>query len=154
MDCPKCGVGKLSEVVVPIGRYSTDDKEIEAGLELKVDQCFTCSGIWFDASELEKYLSEDINLLDSPEVDPALKKTLDKKPAQCPRCRVALVKQCAPHNRQVTIDVCKQCKGAWLDSGEIDDVESKNIWTKRKLDATKETIIDRIKRIFGKPEEE
>jgi Zn-finger nucleic acid-binding protein len=49
MDCPKCSIGKLEELIIHF-------RLLKKNYELTVDQCFTCHGVWFDANELESYL--------------------------------------------------------------------------------------------------
>ena len=149
MDCPKCGVGKLQEVTVPFKRYTTEEEQRRHPVEdLAIDQCFTCNSIWFDAGELKTYLTEDINLVDSPDIDPDLEKTFDRKIAKCPRCQVDMVKKPAPVDKQVIMDHCPRCKGSWLDSGEIDRLEANNLWTRRKTKATIQEIGEMLQRLF------
>ncbi len=95
--------------------------------EIKLDQCFVCNGVWFDAGELEKYLAEKVTILDSPAIDYKLRKEQNAKIGKCPRCGVDMVKKKAPKDPSVTIDSCEQCKGIWLDNTEIDRLEKANV---------------------------
>jgi uncharacterized protein len=38
---------------------------------------------------------------------------------KCPHCKVGLIKT---EKQDVAIDYCPECKGAWLDSGEIEKI--------------------------------
>lgn len=48
----------------------------------------------------------------------------------------------------VTIDFCEQCEGIWLDSTELDQLESKNIKHKEKF----MLVLRNIKTLFFKGE--
>ena len=51
-----------------------------------------------------------------------LKRKLKKKNNEkinCPRCNIPM-RQITREN--ITIDVCKECEGMWLDKGEINDL--------------------------------
>ena len=86
MDCPKCGVGKLSEVTVRLQDLKPEQlKAFQAAgrkPELTLDQCFACRGIWFDAGELEEYLKYDTWAMDGEEAGADLEKQLDAKIAK------------------------------------------------------------------------
>jgi len=78
---------------------------------LHVDYCPRCKGIWFDGDELEQAL---------PVADPQLRVPRDAVPLQttCPRCAQHLYAFVYPRTR-VTIEMCKACRGLWLDAGEF-----------------------------------
>ena len=135
MNCPKCPVGNLNEVTIRVDNlYRAKVLQGEGRtLELKLDQCFVCNGVWFDAGELDKYLAEQINIMDSPEVDRSLMEELNQKVGKCPRCQIDMAKKQAPKDPKVTIDFCEKCQGIWLDTGEIDRLESKNLGEKKKF---------------------
>ena len=102
MKCVKCE-GQLHRVQVG---------------DVEVDQCDGCAGIWFDARELDRVLSEKsvdaLHSLDAPRAD------LDQRRGRCPRCRsggdlVRVASLTAP----IHIDTCAVCGGQWLDGGEL-----------------------------------
>ncbi len=125
MNCPKC-VGKLQKT--EIRQTATSELKGLAGasttLQLQVDKCFACGGIWFDRGELDKYLTEGMTILDSPALGGSLDRELDEKRGNCPRCGIAMMKAPASGVPGVTVDVCGQCKGIWLDPTEITRLES------------------------------
>jgi hypothetical protein len=47
----------------------------------------------------------------------------ERQTLHCPRCGVDLVEQETDH---VMIDVCPQCSGIWLDSGELEQLRRVN----------------------------
>jgi Zn-finger nucleic acid-binding protein len=127
MNCPKC-VGKLQETVVRSTAASEQTELAGASVtyELEADKCFSCGGVWFDKGELDKYLSDQLSVLDSSELGGGLDRELDRKVGNCPRCSVPMQKAPAPALREMTVDVCPKCHGIWLDSTEIDRLERAN----------------------------
>ncbi len=140
MDCPKC-LGKLSPVTVRISEAESRSRGEGAVDRIEVDQCFVCTGVWFDRGELEKYLSRRLTIIDSPEIETEMRKEQDRKIGKCPRCRIDMVKKKSPRDSSVTIDVCEQCSGIWLDNTEIDKLEKTGMGIKNK-------ILSAIRKIF------
>lgn len=87
-----------------------------AGLGVYLDRCAKDHGIFFDASELEKVqiLVERQTMAAAPKAAAA-----QKSPRKCPHCAVDLAHA---NYEGVTIDECGACGGAWLDSGELEEV--------------------------------
>ncbi len=89
---------------------------------IELDYCMDCSGVWFDAGELElllermqlegSSLSLD-GILTSPEAESAEKKR------KCPICRQKMKKATVGHEPEVLIDACSWGDGLWFDSGEV-----------------------------------
>lgn len=124
MDCPKC-LGKLQKTTIT-SRQTSEIKELQgAGLAfaLEVDKCFVCSGVWLDKGELDKYLSEEIEVVDSPSLGSEMDKELDAKHGNCPSCGIKMTKVASFKNTQLTVDICDKCQGIWLDPTEIDILE-------------------------------
>jgi Zn-finger nucleic acid-binding protein len=90
--------------------------------KIELDYCMSCSGVWFDAEELELLLeamklegtslSVD-NILTTPET-----KSVEKK-RNCPICGKKMKKATVGHEPQVIIDACSRGDGLWFDSGEV-----------------------------------
>ncbi len=90
--------------------------------QIELDYCTDCSGVWFDAGELE-LLVETMQLegtslsldsvLTSPEAQSAEKKR------KCPICGQKMKKATVGHNPEVLIDVCPRGDGLWFDKGEV-----------------------------------
>jgi hypothetical protein len=90
--------------------------------KIELDCCLSCSGVWFDAEELEllleamqlegSNLSLD-NILTSPEAKSAEKKR------HCPICGRKMKKATVGHEPEVIIDACSWGDGLWFDSGEV-----------------------------------
>jgi Zn-finger nucleic acid-binding protein len=104
MNCPKCADGVLETATV-------------AGIA--VDRCPRCRGIWFDPAELGALLKLDAAdlkpLAGRPGTDPGL----NARPGRCPRDGARLLRVVSARKRSVTLDTCPQCRGLWLDGGEL-----------------------------------
>ena len=103
MQCPKC-------------------KEPLASAELhgiEVDRCSICRGVWFDQSELQSLLQ-----LSPAELRPIRggkqKDDANRQKAKCPRDHSDLMRVCSAANPGVIVDTCPECRGIWLDGGELD----------------------------------
>lgn len=147
MNCPKCD-GTLGKVTITKRPDYGDDvlRDAEAVERIEVDQCYSCNGIWLDAKELDQYLDEKLLILNSPQVKE--RKLHDQKTGRCPRCQKPMVKEKGPI-LLMTIDVCRNCGGIWLDSGEINRLQSKNLtWAeKNKL------VFRNLKELFSRTKE-
>ena len=106
MKCPTCG----SPMIV------VEHEQIE------LDYCVDCSGVWFDAGELELLLEtmqlEETslsldNILTSPEARSA------EKSRKCPICGKKMKKATVGHDPEVLIDACSRGDGLWFDKGEV-----------------------------------
>ena len=97
--CPKCR-DKLSEHPLK-----------ESGI--KVDACPSCHGLWFDRWELEGHLG-------GPDIRPSGDATATSR--NCPKCRYAMT-SFKHGGSDVVIDMCEDCKGIWLDAGELKHLE-------------------------------
>ena len=85
MDCPKC-IGLLQKTTIT-DRKTSGIKELAGAAlsyELELDKCFVCGGVWFDKGELDKYLTEEITVVDSPALGGGLDKELDAKKENAP----------------------------------------------------------------------
>jgi len=145
LNCPKCP-GKLEE------------KKVE---DVKVDICWACEGIWFDEGELPKVLiadSRDFKKIDVDREDLDGKEfsevyaELDTKRGKCPRCPDSPVLERAPYTKGVVIDVCPECHGIWLDSGEIHKLRDRTLvnWAD-KLYSFKSAVVTKLQLLFKKP---
>ncbi|MBN8548054.1 MAG: zf-TFIIB domain-containing protein [Deltaproteobacteria bacterium] len=95
--------------------------EFKAG-SLALDICRDgCSGIWFDAAELDKcdemtehFPEELLRVNKNPNV------VIDRsKIRQCPKCSVNMSRITLDTERRFEIDHCPSCAGQWLDNGEL-----------------------------------
>ena len=98
INCPKCS----SEALV----------ETPALGNIPLDVCPGCSGIWFDAGELEALLKQSQGSADFTLINP---RAADLKCARCGNkmSRGGLV------NPLLLVDKCQSCGGTWLDQNEL-----------------------------------
>ncbi len=103
MNCPKC----VQQILQP--------KTIQ---EIEVDTCPQCHGIWFDDHELEHLLDLSYKALkpllrgkESPEAN--------ARHGKCPRDGTRLLRVTSAHDATLILDTCVECKGVWLDGGEL-----------------------------------
>ena len=92
-----------------------------------VDTCPACGGVWLEASELPRHVTEvsQGRALD-PEPTTLFKPRsgtnlydLDEARRMCPRCGVGMHKLNYAVDSNVILDRCPQCRGTWLDCGEL-----------------------------------
>ncbi|RJP18140.1 MAG: hypothetical protein C4520_14920 [Candidatus Abyssobacteria bacterium SURF_5] len=104
MRCPKCRDTNLREVRVR-----------SAGAT--IDHCPRCKGVWFDAQELEAVMDVASKELDIPS------KARESETLSCPRCLSRLFHFEYPQTL-VRVDMCKECRGLWLDGGEFTEIKT------------------------------
>jgi Zn-finger nucleic acid-binding protein len=87
---------------------------------LEIDCCFECRGLWFDRNELRRFFSSPklYKKFRLPEIDFQPGKPANPPAARlCPRCPSQALSEVTVAD--VVVDECGNCKGIWLDSGEI-----------------------------------
>ena len=143
MDCPKC-IGKLQARVITFRAHSSVEPLSGAGIQydLELDQCFVCGGVWCDKGELDKYLRDDIEIIDSPSLGHETDKAFDAKQGPCPRCTVPLKHIPGPNSEAMTVGQCPKCEGVWLDSTEIDRL--------KRIHKTKAGVLKQLLAVFRK----
>ncbi len=86
-----------------------------------IDYCPQCYGMWLDFGELERLFNKNLeknslfmNKLSKPAEEPAQNESIRK----CPLCREPMEKK-KHYEADLYIDICPDCGGIWLDSGEF-----------------------------------
>lgn len=93
--------------------------------KIELDHCASCSGVWFDAGELELMLerlgldSRALSIAQAADL-PAAKSTEKKR--RCPVCRRKMRKANIGQEPKVLIDICPNGDGLWFDGGEIQEI--------------------------------
>ncbi|MFA5877786.1 MAG: zf-TFIIB domain-containing protein [Candidatus Staskawiczbacteria bacterium] len=106
MKCPSCEKETLEKVIL---------------LNVEVDHCKECLGLWFDKDELRQAKDErdkNLNWLDIDLWKDQKKFVLSRSGRLCPHCRMPLY-EVRYDNSQVTVDLCNLCEGIWLDKAEF-----------------------------------
>lgn len=109
MNCPDC-LNQLTEVEFR---------------QIKIQECVSCQGRWFDRKELSKAkdnTDDDLRWLDFDPFD----KTADKfavppEGKVCPCCHSAM-DSLTYVGSGVVIDRCKKCEGIWVHHGEFEKI--------------------------------
>jgi len=92
---------------------------------IELDYCEECSGVWFDAGELELLLGGmnvegkglSVNsILTSPDAQSPERKR------KCPICGQRMKKATVGRASEVLIDACPRGDGLWFDKGEVDQL--------------------------------
>lgn len=83
-----------------------------------VDRCTECTGVFFDAGELESVLKliSVFNKVKLDEPELPVSKVERERRVMCPVDGAAMA---AVESGPVTFDQCPTCAGIWLDGGEI-----------------------------------
>jgi Zn-finger nucleic acid-binding protein len=111
MRCPKC---------------RADMEQINhKGTE--IDRCTICSGIWFDAGEID--ILQDKQAAAAIDTGDARigKQSNAMDDYQCPRCSGAMVKVVDPKQTHIWYETCSACHGSYLDAGELRDLSDVSI---------------------------
>lgn len=118
----------------------------ESGLE--IDTCPECLGMWFDGNELSRFLEggslkREFQRIADAEPLQSVGFTIDTRARRCPRCRTGLEERLFS---DVTLDVCSQCQGLFMDDGELRRV----ILKYQKGDRGDELVREQLDRGFGR----
>ncbi|MGV8123005.1 MAG: zf-TFIIB domain-containing protein [Candidatus Xenobiia bacterium LiM19] len=94
------------------------DMEATSYMELQLDWCRLCGGLWFDGGEVEK-LTTYKNIpkrLTHPIAYDYSEKKIPEGERLCPRCmdRMKVIDY-----QNVKVDVCTKCRGIWFDRYEL-----------------------------------
>lgn len=147
MRCPVCNNIQLEE------------KHYKDGA-LVLDRCPGCNGVWFDKDELHQLLGKkSAGYFEIPRISQQTGRV------RCPKCNEGMYELCYPKTT-VFIDMCKSCRGIWLDHNEWNlinkarstkslDPQVKKMTTEKELETVKkeadstESYADEIPGIKG-----
>ena len=102
VHCPKCQ-GRLHEETLKVSG-------------VRVDSCPSCRGLWFERDELAAHsVAVEGRLV--PGADAGVSRR------SCPACKVPMTKF-KYSGTDVEVDLCEQCRGVWLDLGELGRLEA------------------------------
>lgn len=111
MRCPKC-------------RSDMEQVDYEG---TEVDRCTICSGIWFDAGEIEQLRNKNA----ATEIDTGELKTRKQHNTidnyRCPRCSGAMIRMVDAKQRHIWYETCGSCHGSFFDAGEFRDLTERTI---------------------------
>ena len=134
-------------------------QEMRYEAHVDVDACTTCGGVWLDDGELEaiqesRERDHTKDLAGMPEmVGPV---GVHGEPGKCPKCDKTMEAREYAHCSRISIDVCVEGHGVWVDGGELKALEG--FFEKAKDEANAEdaglwamrSFWVSIKNLFGK----
>ncbi len=109
MDCPVC---KNAMIVMEL-------------VEVEIDYCQNCEGIWLDKGEMEMLLGDEAK---SRELIGSFRKVKrgGEEARKCPICDKKMEKADIGEGEAVlTIDRCVRGDGLWFDKGELNEIVDK-----------------------------
>lgn len=102
-----------------------DDMMVVESRRIELDFCLRCSGVWFDAQELDLLITavskENQKKSENDFLTPRPAK-VDESPRKCPICGRTMDKVWLGQDPKVLIDSCPQGDGLWFDGGELHQV--------------------------------
>ena len=123
MECPKC-----ARTMLPV----------EFGTDIEVRRCIGCRGLYCERGVLEQMRDEwlvDTVLDTGSAVDGA--KYNETRDIPCPGCGTTMDHAKDKEQGHITLDVCANCEGIFLDAGELTDM--KNV-----------TLMDHVRQLLAK----
>ncbi len=131
MKCPRDGT-ELAKVQI---------------LDVELDKCHKCDGIWFDPGELDRIRDMEVSdveeALERKYGDPEFAEGEVENYMRCPRCQGRLHKFNYTYGSAVHIDRCGSCFGIWLDDGELDAIIGRKKELEEKFDLSKMRVFMR-----------
>ena len=121
IKCPHCSQELKTE---EIEEYINENMN----WKVEVDKCDKCGGIWLDKGELEKLdgLIKPVlvEFRKVPEAEEQIKRIT------CPKCLTSrtMEKVESDRDKKVTMDICPDCRGIWLDGGELEAIRQESIF--------------------------
>jgi uncharacterized protein len=92
-------------------------------LEIELDICPACAGIWFDEGELRRLQqigTDQLPSLDRKHVPQIFKSSDEAGSRRCPSCQSVLKPHRYMYATQIVLDGCDSCHGVWVQDGELD----------------------------------
>mgnify|MGYP005661582383 CR=1 FL=1 len=108
-------------------RDGTELQTVEI-LDLELDKCHTCDGMWFDHRELDRIRDAQVEgveeVIERKYGDPEVETGEVAGHMRCPRCGedTRLIRRHYTYTKPVEVDYCPKCYGFWLDDGELDAI--------------------------------
>jgi Zn-finger nucleic acid-binding protein len=92
---------------------------------IELDYCLQCSGVWFDASELElliEALKRQGAQITQGDLITTQKANAKEAARKCPHCGTKMNKGWMGKEPRVLIDSCQRGHGLWFDGGELHQI--------------------------------
>lgn len=127
MNCPQCN-SKL---------------QVESYEGVEIDRCSNCSGVFLDKGELIQIVTTIEETFEKEVVQETIHNSFAGVPKEevarkvsCPSCHEDMNPRNFDYQSGIIIDMCGHCHGVWLDSNELDKVQShKEFWDKERAES-------------------
>jgi Zn-finger nucleic acid-binding protein len=93
--------------------------------KIELDYCLQCSGVWFDASELDllvEALKREGAQIKQDDLMTTQKADVKEAARNCPHCGTKMNKVWMGKEPRVLIDSCQRGHGLWFDGGELHQI--------------------------------
>lgn len=143
MDCPRCKTAIIKDPyrgAEPNQRRHPVLERIKHAAGVEIEHCPACGGIYLDHRELETIQIKAREYTSRYQAPPAEQRVWarahaqarpflasdqaeEPKPLLCPACGGEMAERDWGFSSEVTIDTCLECRGVWLDFGELEALE-------------------------------
>jgi len=115
MNCPNCGKAGL--------------QQDEPAPGLVAYKCGKCKGRWIPGSYYLAWIEKNGHNLPEKEApgESALRAVETGKARVCPECHCIMTRHEVGHGVNFSIDRCAACGGFWLDAGEFEALQRRNL---------------------------
>lgn len=89
---------------------------------IRVNECFTCQGMWFSRGKLDDVKDEVLPEMGWLDIDAWMDQvefSFRKGPRICPQCKDSFMTTVHDKQSATEIDICTQCDGVWLAAGQF-----------------------------------
>ena len=135
MKCPVCTLapkeGSVYRVTSSSGEAHPELASLPHPSGVILDACPLCGGVWLDKGELERIetraeRSEGPRATSVDFVRRAYEEArrVPREPLSCPSCGEEMAPREWSIGTLVMVDVCLECRGVWLDGGELEALEA------------------------------
>ncbi|MBF0197379.1 MAG: zf-TFIIB domain-containing protein [Planctomycetes bacterium] len=114
MKCPACRTNHELKI-----------SELQAGFMVR--KCIECDGLWIPSFQYWKWFRKQANILPEKPIEVENENPDSKHGKFCPECSTYLANRTIGHGLNFTIDHCFNCKGYWLDKGEWEALNKKDL---------------------------
>jgi Zn-finger nucleic acid-binding protein len=125
-------------------------------LNIELDYCHSCKGVWFDSGELELLLKSQ--RLEEPKaffegIFNSQEAASSEKKRKCPICGRRMKKTAIGGQPEILIDVCRDNHGLWFDRGEVAQLIKSLAGEHPPKHHPREHVIGFLKEVFETPEQ-
>ena len=93
----------------------------------EVDRCSMCSGLWFDAGEIEALRNKEAAALVDTGSARQGRQYNSVNDYRCPRCGGEMCRTVDEQQRHIWYETCAECGGSFFDAGEFLDLSQLTI---------------------------